>query len=87
MRGAPGLSEVFADGVSAVLASSTPEAYARDVHRLCADPQRARALGAEASKQVERVERTVQQVVGLYREVAALRRHSTCQAGRESCIV
>jgi glycosyltransferase involved in cell wall biosynthesis len=71
--GAPGLTEVFRDGVSGSFAASTPESYADAVLALVRDPAQACALGEAARSAVERVDRAVGKVIDVYHDVLCTR--------------
>jgi glycosyltransferase involved in cell wall biosynthesis len=66
---APGLSEIFVNQASAYFSERQPEAYGRAILELVRSPEKARELGANASRAVHRIEHTVAQVAGIYGEL------------------
>lgn len=70
-RDAPGLSEVFTDGETAVMTERTVEAFATALRALCVDGERRRAVGQRARRVVVRAEQAVEAVVRVYRELSA----------------
>lgn len=66
---APGIADVLRDGETGFFSARNPQAYAHLVATLCSNLEHAKVVGQRARRCVVRVEKSIEQLVGLYAEL------------------